>query len=115
MDTARDLNRRVGRTLRRIDNSRFAHFDAKSSNFIVLDDAHLGGNAGPTPVMVDMDGIRRRRWVGLGIERLLRAMKQHPQYAPADSLAICQGYAPFSPMQQEPMEPAPHEPDEGEG
>jgi tRNA A-37 threonylcarbamoyl transferase component Bud32 len=100
---ARDaMFRRVGRVLRRIDNSGFAHFDAKSSNFIVLDDdATRGAKVGPTPVMVDMDGIRRRRWVGLGVERLLRAMKQHPQYSPADSLAICQGYAPFSPMQQE--------------
>jgi hypothetical protein len=101
---ARDtLMRRVGRVLRRIDDSGFAHFDAKSSNFIVLDDARLDSraNVGPTPVMVDMDGIRRRRWVGLGVERLLRAMKQHAQYSPADSLAICQGYAPFSPMVQE--------------
>jgi tRNA A-37 threonylcarbamoyl transferase component Bud32 len=111
---ARDtLFRRVGRVLRRIDDSGFAHFDAKSSNFIVLDDARLNG---PTPVMVDMDGIRRRRWLGLGVERLLRAMKQHPQYTPADSLAICQGYAPFSPMHQEPdaesQEPTPQEPDE---
>jgi hypothetical protein len=96
---ARDtMFRRVGRTLRRIDQSGFAHFDAKSSNFIVLEDERL---AGPTPVMVDMDGIRRRRWIGLGVERLLRAMKRHPQYTPADSLAICQGYAPFSPTQQE--------------
>jgi tRNA A-37 threonylcarbamoyl transferase component Bud32 len=108
---ARDtLFRRVGRVLRRIDDSGFAHFDAKSSNFIVLEDAVLVGNAGPTPVMVDMDGIRRRRWIGLGVERLLRAMKQHPQYTPADSLAICQGYAPFSPMQQE-REPEQQAPD----
>jgi tRNA A-37 threonylcarbamoyl transferase component Bud32 len=100
---ARDtLLRRVGRVLRRIDDSGFAHFDAKSSNFIALDDARLVGSIGPTPVMVDMDGIRRRRWVGLGVERLLRAMKQHPQYTPADSLAICQGYAPFSPTFHEP-------------
>jgi hypothetical protein len=29
-----------------------------------------------------------------GLHRLLRAMKQHPQYTPADSLAICEGFAP---------------------
>lgn len=92
--------RRTGRTLRTIERHGFAHLDAKSTNFIVLDaddDA-----VGPMPVMVDMDGIRRRpRAVGAGIERLLRAMRRHPQYTPDDSLALCQGYAPFAPMQTE--------------
>jgi tRNA A-37 threonylcarbamoyl transferase component Bud32 len=89
--------RRIGRVLRRIDAAGFAHLDAKSSNFIVLEDDKLG----PTPVMVDMDGIRRRRLVAAGIERLLRAMRQHPQYTVPDSLALCQGYAPFAPIGQE--------------
>jgi tRNA A-37 threonylcarbamoyl transferase component Bud32 len=97
--TNRDtIFRRAGRVLRRIDELGFAHLDAKSNNFIVFEDERLG----PTPVLVDMDGIRRRRWqVAAGIERLLRAMKRHAQYNNADSLALCQGYAPFAPMQLE--------------
>ena len=90
--------RRTGRALRTIERHGFAHLDAKSTNFIVTADEKLG----PTPVMVDMDGIRRRgHAVGAGIERLLRAMRRHAQYTPADSLALCQGYAPYAPMQQE--------------
>ena len=42
---------------------------------------------------VSFDLVPRR---ALGIERLLRAMRDHPQYTVADSLALCQGYAPFS-------------------
>jgi tRNA A-37 threonylcarbamoyl transferase component Bud32 len=88
------LFRRTGRILRRIDNRRLAHFDAKASNWIVSPDEKLGDR----PMMIDVDGIRARRWVALGIERLLRSMREHAQYTPADSLALCQGYAPFSPM-----------------
>jgi hypothetical protein len=57
-----------------------------------------------------MDGIRRLPRPGAGIERLLRAMKQHPQYTVLDSLALCQGYAPWAPLHQEHQaddEPAP--------
>ena len=56
---------------------------------------------GETPVLIDPDGIRRRKWVALGIERLLRSMKNHPQYTPADSLALCQGYAPWTRLERE--------------
>jgi tRNA A-37 threonylcarbamoyl transferase component Bud32 len=103
LDQMSELNRdkafrRAGRILRRIDQAGFAHLDAKSTNFILHPDDQLG----PVPVLVDMDGIRRRTWyVGAGIERLLRAMKKHPQYTATDSLALCQGYAPFSPLQHE--------------
>jgi hypothetical protein len=88
------LFRRAGRTLRAIERGGLAHYDSKSVNWIVYEDALLG----PLPVMIDLDGIR---WltsglVAWGIHRLLRAMKQHPQYTPADSLALCQGYAPHS-------------------
>lgn len=90
--------RRAGRTLRTMERHGFAHLDAKATNFIVLEDA----KGGATPVMVDMDGIRRRpQAVGAGIERLLRAMRRHVQYTPADSLALCQGYAPYARLQQE--------------
>ena len=84
------LFRRTGRILRRIDNLGWAHFDAKASNWIVLADTQRG----PTPVIIDPDSIRRRRWSALGIRRLLRSMREHPQYTPDDSLALCQGYAP---------------------
>ena len=49
---------------------------------------------GPVPVLIDVDGIRRRNWVALGVQRLLRSMHENPHYDPADSLALCRGYAP---------------------
>jgi tRNA A-37 threonylcarbamoyl transferase component Bud32 len=82
--------RRVGRTLRKIELLGFTHMDAKSTNWIVFDN---GSPAGPAPVLVDVDGVRHYRWATAGILRLLRAMKQHPQYTPEDSLALCSGYA----------------------
>jgi tRNA A-37 threonylcarbamoyl transferase component Bud32 len=92
---ARDmLFRRTGRLLRRIDQLGFAHFDAKASNWIVFTDPHRG----PMPVLIDPDGIRRRRWLALGIRRLLRSMQEHPQYTIPDSLALAQGYAPRARM-----------------
>jgi tRNA A-37 threonylcarbamoyl transferase component Bud32 len=87
------LFRRTGRILRQIDTLGLSHFDAKASNWIVCPDERLGVR----PVLIDVDGIRSRKWVALGIERLLRSMREHPQYTPDDSLALCQGYAPYSP------------------
>jgi hypothetical protein len=90
---ARDtLLHRTGRILREIEQFGFSHFDAKSSNWIVFDDPVIG----PTPVLIDIDGIRRRRWIALGIQRLLRSMKENPHYSPQDSLSLCRGYAPFA-------------------
>ena len=86
--------RRAGRILRRIDRLGFAHFDAKSANWIIRPDEKLG----PMPVMIDIDGIRHRRWTALGIRRLLRSMQENSQYSVADSLALCQGYAPGGPL-----------------
>jgi tRNA A-37 threonylcarbamoyl transferase component Bud32 len=86
------LFRRTGHILREIERHGFSHFDAKASNWIVFDD----GRHGPTPVLIDVDGIRRRRWVALGIQRLLRSMHENQQYAPLDSLALCRGYAPYA-------------------
>lgn len=91
------LFRRVGRILRRIESLGFSHFDAKASNWIVRPDA----GRGESPVLIDIDGIRQRRWAALGIERLLKSMRNHPQYTPVDSLALCQGYAPFSRIERE--------------
>jgi tRNA A-37 threonylcarbamoyl transferase component Bud32 len=96
--SARDmLFRRLGRILRRIDDLGMAHFDAKSSNWIVFDDSVRG----PTPVMIDPDSIRRRRWIALGVRRLLRSLRDHSQYTPEDSLALCQGYAPCARFERE--------------
>jgi tRNA A-37 threonylcarbamoyl transferase component Bud32 len=90
---ARDmLFRRAGHILRAIEKFGFSHFDAKASNWIVRKDEKLG----PMPVLIDVDGIRHRQWVALGIQRLLRSMHENPHYKPADSLALCQGYAPFA-------------------
>jgi hypothetical protein len=101
---ARDqLFRRSGRILRRIETLGFTHMDAKSTNWIVFDD---GSPAGPAPVLVDVDGVRHYRWATAGILRLLRAMKQHPQYTPGDSLALCAGYAPAA---AHPVENTEHE------
>ena len=91
------LFRRTGRTLREIERHGFSHFDAKASNFIVRLDERLG----PVPVLIDVDGIRRRQWVALGVQRLLRSMHENPHYAPADSLALCQGYAPTARLGEE--------------
>jgi tRNA A-37 threonylcarbamoyl transferase component Bud32 len=91
------LFRRAGRLLRRIEKLGFSHFDAKSSNWIIRDDAKTG----PQPILIDVDGIRRRQWIALGIQRLLRSMREHHQYTPADSLALCQGYAPRARFVQE--------------
>jgi tRNA A-37 threonylcarbamoyl transferase component Bud32 len=83
---------RLGRALRKIDQTGMSHYDAKSSNWIVQNDEVLG----PRPILIDVDGLRFRRWPVFGLHRLLRAMREHPQYTPGDSLALCRGYAPFS-------------------
>lgn len=98
------LFRRAGRILRSLEQTGLVHYDSKSTNWIVYqDDAH-----GAIPVMIDVDGIRSLNyWLQLwGIHRLLRAMKQHPQYTPSDSLAICLGFAPYTPIQMEEPQPA---------
>lgn len=97
------LFRRTGRILRKIDRLGLAHFDAKASNWMVLSDEKLG----PTPVMIDIDGIRERRWLMLGVQRLLKSLREiNRQYSAADSLSLCQGYAPAS---STPTEPRPIE------
>ena len=86
------LMRRCGRLLRRLELSGLAHGDAKATNWIVCEDAKLG----PTPVLVDVDGIRPRVLGPLGTERLLRSLRRHRQFAEADARALREGYAPFS-------------------
>lgn len=102
---ARDLLfRRAGHILRTIDRTGLSHFDAKASNWIVHDDAKIG----PLPVLIDVDGIRRRHWPALGIQRLLRSLRAKRQYTTEDSLSLCQGYAPYARLQ---VEEAAEEPD----
>ncbi|HEX8340927.1 MAG TPA: hypothetical protein VF624_08470 [Tepidisphaeraceae bacterium] len=83
---------RCGRTLRLIEQTGLAHPDAKSVNWIVY--RHPGGP--PTPVMLDAYGVRNLTALLQlrGLQRLLRAMREHPRYTPADSLEICLGFAP---------------------
>jgi tRNA A-37 threonylcarbamoyl transferase component Bud32 len=88
------LFRRAGRMLRRIESFGFAHFDAKASNWIVNFDEPTG----PQPILIDIDGIRFRRWRQLGVRRLLRSMRERKvPFSEADSLALREGYAPYSP------------------
>jgi tRNA A-37 threonylcarbamoyl transferase component Bud32 len=94
------LLRRAGRILRRIDRLGFSHFDAKASNWIVRMDEKLG----PFPMLVDIDGIRHRRWTALGVRRLLKSMQENKQYTPADSLSLCQGYTAGTGVQPVPEE-----------
>ncbi len=103
--------RRCGRMLRRIETTGMSHFDSKSSNWIISPDEKRG----PTPILVDVDGIRFYRWDAFSIRRLLRSMLEHPQYTPADSLALCQGYAPFTLLEpEEELNHEGHEEHEGE-
>jgi len=40
---------------------------------------------GPVPVVIDVDGIRKITPPMWPIDRLLRSLREHPQYTPADS------------------------------
>ena len=83
------LFRRAGRMLRQDRAVRVLPLRRQGEQL----DRRSTTKTGPQPVLVDVDGIRRRRWIALGIQRLLRSMQEHPQYTPQDSLALCQGYA----------------------
>ncbi len=101
---ARDrLFRRTGKLLRTLELYGWAHFDAKASNWIIREDS-VGG---PSPVLIDVDGVRFRRWIALGIRRLLKSMQAKKQYTREDSLSLCLGYAPFSRIGEE--EPPPEQ------
>ena len=52
---------------------------------------------GPQPILIDIDGIRFRRWRELGVRRILRSLKDKKDFNADDSLALRRGYAPFSP------------------
>jgi tRNA A-37 threonylcarbamoyl transferase component Bud32 len=97
------LLRRAGRILRELERQGFAHFDAKPSNWIVRADDKLG----PMPILIDVDGIRRRRWIMLGIRRLLKGMQENKHYTPVDSVSLCKGYAPAAPLYRDGEEQMP--------
>lgn len=88
----RTLLHRCGSTLRRIESLGFTHFDAKTHNWIV----HPDPVRGPTPVLIDLDGIRHYRWRGAGIERFVRALRTMPDASEADRVHAVRGYAPFA-------------------
>ena len=87
-DARETLFRRCGRLLRRIERLGLSHFDAKMTNWIVFDDPR----AGPTPVMLDCDGVRPYRWPTVGPRRLARAIDAHPQGTAEDVAAAWAGY-----------------------
>jgi hypothetical protein len=89
-----DLFHRMGALLRKLEAVGLYHWDAKSSNFMVILDEVVG----PTPLLVDVDGVRNNWGIGEGMRRLLISMREHPQYTPGDSLDLCRGYAPFAPI-----------------
>ncbi len=83
---------RLGRTIRRIEQAGFCHFDTKTSNWIIQADPVLG----PVPVMVDVDGIRPYRWNGEGMRRLRLSLAEHPEFGPADLANLELGYNPWA-------------------
>ncbi len=92
-----NLFRRLGRTLRRLEQTKLAQYDSKSTNWIISRDEKCG----PTPIIVDVDGIRRIVPSMWPMDRLLHSMREHPQYTPSDSKELCLGYAPYAQLRQE--------------
>ena len=87
------LFRRVGRLLRRIDETGYYHRDAKSDNVMV--------ERGDVPVLVDLDGVRELTFGRWSLPRMLTSMKLHKLYTPADSMSLCLGYAPYARVEPE--------------
>ncbi len=103
-----DFFRACGRVLRKIEDTGLTHTDAKSSNWIVFRPSPLPSPVSTPereirPVLVDAYGVRPlNAFLQLfGIQRLLRAMKNHPQYTPTDSLHICRGFSPRAMLKEE--------------
>jgi hypothetical protein len=91
------LFHRLGRTLRILERRGLLLYDSKSPNWVVVRDEKVG----PTPVIVDVDGVRKLTPPLWPIERLLRSLREHKQYTPEDSKWVCIGYAPNAPLLQE--------------
>jgi tRNA A-37 threonylcarbamoyl transferase component Bud32 len=92
------LFHRLGRTLRLIERRGRLLYDSKSPNWVVLADDKVG----PTPVIVDVDGLRQFAPPMWPIDRLLRSLREHPRYTPEDSRWVCVGYAPRARLYEEP-------------
>lgn len=87
------LLRRVGRLLRRIDDTGIVHFDTKASNILIA----TGPARGLIPVLVDVDGVRPYSWRGEGLARLQRSMRDHhPAFTEALAAELSAGYSPFA-------------------
>jgi hypothetical protein len=84
------LFHRLGRTLRQLEQRGRLLYDSKSPNWVVVADERVG----PMPVIVDVDGLRQFAPPMWPIDRLLRSLREHPQYTPEDSKWVCIGYAP---------------------
>jgi hypothetical protein len=91
------LFHRLGRTLRLLEQRGRLLYDSKSPNWVVVADEKVG----PTPVIVDVDGLRQFAPPMWPIDRLLRSLREHPQYTPEDSRWVCTGYAPQARLVQE--------------
>lgn len=91
-DGRRTLFHRIGRMLRRLEETRLFLYDAKCSNWMVWDDPRRG----PTPYVIDLDGIRRFRTPRGGIHRLLRSLKDRADFGPDEARALCLGYKPWA-------------------
>jgi hypothetical protein len=91
------LFHRLGRTLRLLEQRGLHLYDSKTPNWVVVHDEKVG----PTPVIVDVDGVRVWTQPLWPIERLLRSLRDHPQYTPQDSKWVCIGYAPHARLLQE--------------
>jgi len=92
-DQYHNLLHRVGRLLRKLESTRLFLYDAKAENWMIRDDPALG----PTPMLIDVDGIRRIKIAIGGFNRLLRSLRQNPAvpFTRDDALALAQGYCPF--------------------
>lgn len=88
---------RLGRALRLLEKSGMSHTDAKAYNWII----DTTDPTGPLPIMIDVDGVQHGASQGEGIDRLLRGMREHPQYTVEDSLHLCRGYAPWGRLLRE--------------
>jgi tRNA A-37 threonylcarbamoyl transferase component Bud32 len=91
------LFHRLGRTLRLLEAQGLSQYDSKTTNWIIVSDPVRG----PTPIVIDVDGIRRTVPPLWPIDRLLRSLRDHPQYTPEDSRWVCIGYAPFAHLMEE--------------
>jgi hypothetical protein len=88
---------RLGRTLRRLDQSGLYTRSANANHWWVA----TGLMGGPVPMLAEVAMLRRNTGWGWSMSSLLGSMKDHPQYMPEDSLALCRGYAPFARMRRE--------------